>query len=67
MKYHQMARLHQTSESHPSPQAGGDFEKEFIAPGLALPVLGTIDAVNLRGSQFITFNEHRIHQDVKIK
>jgi hypothetical protein len=60
--------LHQTPESHLSRRAGRQaFEKELTAPALALPVLGTVDAMSLPGSRFITFNEHRIYQDIKIK
>lgn len=67
MKYHRIDGLHQTAESHLSPQAGGDFGKEFITPALALPVLGDYRRHESPGSQFITFNEHRIHQDIEVK
>lgn len=51
-----------------SPKLVGACRKELIWPWLLLMLFwGPSDALSLCGSQFITFNEHRIHQDIKLK
>lgn len=69
MKSHQMDHLRETSETQrsPRPQAGGPCRKELVGRCLLLfPFGGLSDALSLGASQFITFNEHKIHQDIKI-
>lgn len=57
------------SESHLSsgPRAGIDLQKGAHCLALAVPILGTSHTLSHCGRQFITFNEHKILQDMTIK